>query len=83
MRRTRMKGKTLRYYTISNGDFRLIATKPLFALSLLGFWILKVNVDAKGQLHVFCGFRRGVICGVVPPNLDSWEKANRLLDETT
>jgi len=83
VKRKCMKGKTLGYYTISDGDLQLIATKPLFALSMLGFWILKVNLDAKGQLHTFLGFRSGIVSGVVPPNSDFWERVDRLLDEVT
>ncbi len=68
---------------MSDEDFEFVVTKPLFALRILGFWILKVNVDAKERLHVFCGRRSGIISGVVPLDSDFWKKANSLLDETT
>ncbi len=78
-----MKRETLGYCTVSDEDFEFVVTKPLFALRMLGFSILKVNVDANERLHVFCGRRSGITSGIVPPDSDFWENANRLLDETT
>ena len=62
-----MKGKTLGYYTISDEDFEFIVTKPLFILRMFGSWILKVNVDPRGEVFTFFGLQsEGLVNASIP-----------------
>lgn len=76
--------QTLGYYTISDEDFEFILTKPLFALRMLSFWILKVNTDPRGEVFMLFGPKTGLISSIIPrANSDFWQKANAFIDEVT